>query len=77
MDRNVPPDRQSTEAAAGTAALDDTLFLPGRLAIPAGMTKGGGTKWPTSAARMALIPQFLEPLGLRLIDDGDEAAGER
>ncbi|MFZ3491799.1 hypothetical protein ACODT5_00910 [Streptomyces sp. 5.8] len=78
MDRNETPDRQTTEAATGTAALDETLFLPGRIDIPTGMTKGSGTKWPTtSAARMALIPQFMEPLGLHHTDDdGDEAAGE-
>lgn len=57
MERNVPP--------------DSTLFLPGRVAV--GMVKGGGPKRTTTAEHLALMPQFLEPLGLRLVDDIDEA----
>ncbi|MFE9636963.1 hypothetical protein [Streptomyces sp. NPDC006463] len=67
MDRNVPPDTRGT----GADALDSTLFLPGRSAVAYGMPKGGGEKRPTLVEQMALMPQFLEPLGLRVVDDVD------
>ncbi|MEU9416061.1 hypothetical protein [Streptomyces sp. NPDC048272] len=57
MERNVPP--------------DSTLFLPGR--VPVGRAEGGGMKGTKTAEHLALMPQFLEPLGLRFVDDIDEA----
>ncbi|WP_327280928.1 MULTISPECIES: hypothetical protein [unclassified Streptomyces] len=68
MDRSVPPAMQGT----GADALDSTLFLPGRSAVDYGMTKGGGEKRSRLVDQMALMPQFLEPLGLRVVDDVDE-----
>ncbi|MFD9354641.1 hypothetical protein [Streptomyces sp. NPDC060031] len=68
MERNVPPDRQGT----GADVLDSTLFLPGPPTVTSGMAKGGGQKRTTLVEQMALMPQFLEPLGLRVVDDVDD-----
>ncbi|MGW7452789.1 hypothetical protein [Streptomyces sp. NPDC054787] len=70
MDRNVPSDRQG--AGAADVVLDSTLFLPGRSTVPTGTVRGGGMNVTTAAERLALMPQFLEPLGLRIVDDVDE-----
>ncbi len=70
MDRNVPPDMRGT----GADALDSTLFLPGPSAVAYGMPEGGGEKRSTLVEQMALMPQFLEPLGLRVVDDVDETS---
>lgn len=76
MDRNVPPDRQSAGTAVAAAVLGSTLFLPGRTIVAPGMTKGGGEKRTPFAEKLALMPQFLEPLGLRVIDDIDEESDD-
>lgn len=77
MDRNVPPDGQRAGTPADSAGWGSALFVPGRSAVAPGIAKGGGMKWTTTAERLALMPQFLEPLGLRVVDDiGDNSADE-
>ncbi|MFJ2753583.1 hypothetical protein [Streptomyces sp. NPDC087297] len=77
MNRNVPPGTQRTGTVSETAAVGDSLFLPGRLFIAPGVAHSGGTKRITVATRLALVPQFLEPAGLSAVDDGDEVSDER
>jgi hypothetical protein len=74
---NHRPGTERDERRGG--AVEDSVETGGRLssrlprAMPLGLTKGGGLKWPTTA-RLSLRPEFLEPFGVRAVTDTDPEA---
>lgn len=76
MDRNAMPERQSAGTAAEPGELTNALFLSGRLAPGHGLTQGGGLKRTSALDQMALMPQFLEPFGLSVVDDLADSSDE-
>ncbi|MFG2987581.1 hypothetical protein ACGFYQ_41480 [Streptomyces sp. NPDC048258] len=75
MDRSAARDSQRAGTAVDAVAPGKALFLPGPSIVAPGITKEGGMP-AQLAERRALMPQFLEPLGLRVVDDIDEGTAD-